>query len=903
MWNDAIPKLSYLSAVIMLNLGSAGVMAAEQAGNGADDMEVITVSGIRGSLIKSKDIKRDAGNIVDAITAEDIGKFPDQNVAESLQRIPGVSIDREGGEGQLITVRGLGPEFNSVLVNGRTMATISGGRSFSFDTLASELISGAEVHKTQSAKLQEGAIGATVNITTLKPLSMPGFQAASSVKALYDDMTGSTRPQFSGLVSNTFNDDKFGVLLSYAHSDRKSRYDEANTSRYMTRDLNLDDGTVLTDIEMPRNYDQIAQTETRKRDGGTLVLQYRPSDELTLTADALYSKYTVDYRQDVLAHWFTADQVTHASLDENDTVVKLTMGRGSNTDYLNRLSHRPTETQAVGFNADWQISSDLTLVGDISYSKATSDNAGGTTDTVASYANSYTFDNTAGALLPTIQFNKDLSTDGIKAGWGSRFGSDVEDEVMEAKIDGEWAIEAGPLVKVGFGAMYSDRTLASTYAETNWRVSVLFGDNPTPIILPQNLFSLYDGDGFLSGASGNPPQEWLRFDSEEFFAYLMQDEVINQLDDPAAGRATIDEYSGYTAHRSPEAYEVNEQLTAFYVDFDFEGEVAEMPWSVTAGLRYVQTDNAAKGQQIWLLDLVESPTEPGELRAIKSEDYLPVEVSHDYDDLLPTINGKIEFTDNLIGRFAYSKSITRPEIDEMSPITSYSGGMIDDLNGDGGNPKLAPFESTNYDLSLEWYYDEGSYAAVMAFKKDIDGYIDWEQLDETVTVPSGTYDYRIWRKTNLNNSTIDGYELVVQHLFTGLPGPFDGLGVMANLTFVDSESSENDPDEPFPLVGLGDSQNLILFYEKDAIQFRVAYNNRDEFMQRKGLSWRAPTYVDDYAQVDVSGSYDINDNLTVFFEGLNVTNELYRKRGLHDNHVLNVTETGPRYAIGIRGKF
>ncbi len=208
-------------------------------------------------------------------------------MAESLQRISGVSIDRDGGEGQFISVRGLGPEFNAVLVNGRTMATVSGGRKFSFDTLAAELISGAEVHKTQTAKLQDGSIGATVNITTHRPLDINGFKAVVSAKGTYDDMSEETNPTFSGLISNTFDDDKFGVLASLSYSDRDLRSDEAQTAGwYGGTDLDLEGD--FDDVYFPRNYDQIVKTETRERTSGTLVLQYQPNDDLLFTADALY---------------------------------------------------------------------------------------------------------------------------------------------------------------------------------------------------------------------------------------------------------------------------------------------------------------------------------------------------------------------------------------------------------------------------------------------------------------------------------------------------------------------------------------------------------------------------------------------------------------------------------------
>ena len=896
-------KLSYLSLMITLNLTAAGqVLAQEITSNGkeADTVETISIKGIRGSLTRAMDIKMSSDGIVDAISAEDIGKFPDQNVAESLQRITGVAIDREGGEGQLVSVRGLGPEFNAVQVNGRTIASISGGRAFSFDTLASELINGAEVHKTQKASLQEGAIGATINITTHKPLDFDGLKASASVKGIYDRMTGSTKPQFSALISNTFANNTLGVLASFSRSDRESRIETAQTFGYLKRDLKLDDGTSPQNVFMPRNYDQIAQSETRERTGGTLVIQYQPNDQLSVTLDGLYSDYEINYRQDILAHWFDNANIVSADLDQNRTIVKLQSARNGATDYLNRLSSKPTTTKAAGLNLEYEFNDSFALEADLSWSDAFANGKGNTTDTVAGFFNEYSFDNSTGAVLPTIQFAEDLDPSIVRSNWGSRFGSDVSDEIKEARVGATWTVDQGVLSKIDFGLGRSDRELYSQSADTNWRVSVLYGGYPKGVDLPDNLFTLYDGDGFLSGVSGNPPNQWLAFDSEAFFNFLLSDAAINGLPDPAAGRATIDKYNGFDAHDSPSSYRIKEKVTSAYIDFFLEGDVADMPWSVTTGVRYVKTDNTSTGRQIFLLDLI-SANNDGNYQAVKTDDYLPIKVEHDYSHTLPTLNANIEPFDDVMFRFAWSKSITRPDLTEMSPNTNFNGGKLDALQASGGNPRLSPFESTNLDVSLEWYYDEGSYAAATLFKKDIDNFVDTGVSTQQVSLPSGNYNYTVSRPMNLNSAEITGYELAVQHNFTHLPAPFDGLGIIANMTFVDSESTANTPDNPLPLPGLGDSQNLILFYEQGPIQFRVAYNNRKEFMQTTRNSYGgAPIYVDDYAQVDVSASYDITEDITVFFEGINVANETTRKRGLYDNHVLGIIETGPRYSVGVR---
>jgi TonB-dependent receptor len=901
------PKLSYLSMLVMLNLGVASAVNAAEDNkiNNDKDIEVITVTGIHASMVKSMDIKKSSDGVVDSIVAEDIGKFPDQNVAESLQRISGVAIDRDGGEGQLISVRGLGPEFNAVLVNGRTMATVSGGRAFSFDTLASELISGAEVHKTQSAKLQDGSIGATVNITSHRPLSIGEFKAVGSLKNTYDELSGSNNPTFSGLISNTFDDGKFGVLASIAYSDKDSRSDIAQTWGYLRENLtSLESGEELNDVFMPQNYDQIVRTENRERTNGSLVLQYRPSDDLLFTADAIYSKYDVNYREDILAHWFEPGNIVDASLDENRTVVKLGTGNNSATDYLNRISSRPTTTTALGMNMDWQLNDSLNVVADVSYSNAESNGGNGTTDTVAGFFNSYTYDNTQGGALPILGFSENLSKDILGANWASIFGDDIEDEIVEARLDFEWVLDSDIISKVNFGTSHSSRTLSTM--PTNTDRTVRNGWGGYVVQLPASLFNDFDADGFLSGVSGNPVSEWLTFDSYEYMAFLESEEGYTQLDAESAERIkqAMDANGGHKAlNVLSNSYEVTEELTSLYVDAYFDGEINDMPWQVVAGVRYVQTDTKSSGYGNELIDIV-GPDALGKYVPIESDDLTAISVDGDYNNVLPSINAHIEVVEDVIIRTAFSKSITRPTLTEMSPATSYSEGKIDSLSASGGNPHLEPYESTNFDLSFEWYFDESSYAAVAYYTKDVDNFIDGGFTQESVNVPNGEFDVKVSRPVNVNSTKIDGMELAIQHKFSYLPAPFDGLGVMANMTFVDSESSADSADKPLPLPGLGDSQNAVLFYEKDAIQFRVAYNNRAEFMQITS-NWAGgdPVYVEDYYQVDISGSYDINETFTLFFEGINVTNEVTKKRGLYSNHALYTIETGPRYSIGIRGSF
>ncbi len=899
----------------VLALTSAGVLA--QAGNAADApmLEEVVVTGIRSSLTSAMGLKQNSFNIVDTISAEDIGKFPDQNVAESLQRVTGVSIDRRGGEGQLVTVRGMGPEFNAVTLNGRTLATVGdpssmnwdgtpGGRAFSFDVLATELISGAEVYKTQSAAVQEGSIGALVNIKTLRPLDTPGFKVVASAKALYDDMSEETRPQFSGLLRNTFNDDTLGVLFSVASYQRESRYDQANTAYYFKVNDDLD-GQNYGEVYFPRNYDQIVQSEDRERLSGTLVLQYAPSEKLTVTADYLYSGYDVKGRQDIYPSWFSPGNVRNPVLDASNTLVYADFADVF-VESLARQSDASSELNAFGLNAEWQVRDNWTMEVDVSTSQAESDPGKGWSDVVIGRPGEFSYDRGDGQQVPSMIFDPFQPGDILTAGWTSLQGTQLDDEVFEARADNKLTIDAGSLVEIQFGAHYSDRTFGNVYGETEGPLPWIYGDNSPRIQLPDELFSIFDADGFLSEASGNPVNQWPTFNPNEVMDYLVTEAAVSQLGDPDAARDVIAR-NGFGIVSSPSAYEVNEEIMAVYADFLFEGSIGDMPWNVVTGVRYVESESTSDGRQIALLNLIPSQNEPNKVFAMKSEDYVPVNVSNSYSDWLPSVNARINFTDELVGRVAFSRGITRPELNSLSPVTEYGDGEIDGLTGSGSNPKLAPYESDNVDASLEWYYGEGSYAAVAWFQKDVDGYLGQEVLPESVTVPSGSYDYDISRPINLSSTKIDGLEFAVQHMFTSLPAPFDGLGVIANFTKVDSSSSADEIGQTLPLIGLGDSQNLIMFYEKSAIQVRVAYNNRDRFLQTKpvtsGSRQRDGHYVDDYEQWDISASYDISDNMTLILEGINVGNEPYVKNAEFPGQTLQVIETGARYSIGIRASF
>lgn len=897
--------------------------------------EQILVTGIRGSLQRAMDIKRDASGVVDSISAEDIGKFPDQNVAESLQRIPGVSIDRSGGEGQRITVRGFGPEFNAVLINGRTMATENEERDFSFDTLASELISGTDVYKTYSARMVDGGIGATVNVKTARPLDYDGFKSMVSVKGLYENKSGETTPQLAGLISSTFADGKVGVLLSASHQERNARVDELSYRGFRN-------GINLSEIGGPENAfiqqtnSLVVDFQERTRTGGTGVLQIAPSDALTFTADVIYSDFNVKSDAASIGHWvwdFNPNLLEEQGLepsrvlawDENNTVTSFEQSTRGSTDLVARSFNRPTETLGTGLNIDWDVNDSLNLTLDISQSEAKSKNGGNDMFAVIGFSNDRVTQTNNGSYIE-VGGVPEIDPSGGRAHIATRQGLSINDDVSEIKFDVNWNLDTGVVKAAKFGIASHERTKSRNNIRTDPAVACLYCGYP--IGVPSTLLSDYSVSGFMSGEGvSNVPTSWLEIDGEAYFDFLETSEAAtaNDIarDTPENPRpvgttqAILDDLGGFDALRQPDSFSVEDKIFSSYVEFDFGGEMGGLPWAAEVGVRYSETEMTAKGQQDALIALNEIPLDPTLLQPILTGDVVPIEAENDYTNILPTANFRLNITDDLVARAAYSQTVTRPTFRNLAPQTSYDVLSPGGLRASSGNPTLDPFESTNIDLGLDWYFGEASYVSATYFSKSVDNFIVSGIRQAAIQNPETGQDIQpsdgsspIWDIAGVVNSpdqlSVDGLEFAYQQTFDMLPGPLSGLGLMLNMTMVDSnkEIDVNNLTESFALTGLGDSRNIVLFYEYGPVQFRFAQNQRDQFLQtlRNGTGGD-PIYVEDYSQIDMSASYDINDSVTVFFEGVNLTDETVRQRGRFANHIVSIVDTGSRYSFGVRANF
>lgn len=969
---ETMHKLSKLSAAILAISSTAYSIngAAAQDGSASLQEEEVLVLGIRGSLQRAADIKREASGVVDAISSEDIGKFPDTNLAESLQRISGVSIDRSGGEGQFVTVRGFGPEFNTVLVNGRQMPSDNPGREFSFDLLASELVSGVEVNKTANASLQSGGIGSTINIKTAKPLDIDEFKFAGSVKGLYDSNSSETSPQISGLISNTFADGKFGALLSFSHQERETQREQAAIEGWIanTNIASKREGYTPTTANtfVPRNYEQRVIAEDRTRTGGNLVLQFAPNDSLELTADVLYSKFDVESKGSSLGHWFTSSDFSNTAenpitVDSNGTVVNFLQDNGA-TDFGARDIGRPSETISAGLNAKWQVNDNFQLAFDYSKSSSELNDSKGNTNPliIFGFLDNVVFDHTQSNLLPGLSgfqeanpnyFNEQqnfelrqiaagtprntidvsepigrgnyLDPSTVRSHVNLRRGSVIDDEIDQFKVDGDWSFDNDKgLISAKFGVLYSDQSKSNTFVtnEIDGRHCVTCGyfdrvqtaDGPTgaPINIPLDLFSVLNAGGdFLSDLSGasNIPNQWLRFDQEAAFNFI-ETATGGNLDAEASGTSFV----------------VNEEIFATYVKFEYQQDIGNIPMSAHLGLRYETTDVDINGTNTTLESLnILDQTELGQINGPLE----PIRVNNSYNHFLPNLDIKFDLSDTIVSRFAVSKTITRPALLQLSPgITIQTTRQGGDFRASSGNPELEPLESTNLDLSFEWYYGDADYISAGYFRKDVTNFIVSNTRQDSFqftspssgqpvrdpsspqgTDPNGLDDsdgialFDFTTPNNGEDAVVDGFELAIQHNFGET-----GFGILANLTVVDSDSdlNVNDLSQSFAVTGLSDSQNIVGFYEKGPFQIRLAWNNREGFLQSlTQIQGSGPTFVDDYHQWDLSGSYDINDSLTVFFEGINITEEILLKHGRYSNQFLLADDTGARWSLGLRATF
>ena len=903
------------------------------------------MTGIRGSLQRALDIKRAATGVVDAIAAEDLGKFPDLNVAESLQRVTGVSIDRSGGEGQAVTVRGFGPQFNTVLVNGRQLANNSGGREFDFAVLATDQIVGAKVYKSSIPNLQSGSIGATINISTARPLLNPGLQVVGSVKSIYESLSEEASPSGSFLISNSFADDRFGVLLAASQQRREVQTNRLATAGWRPGQTISNNGgdtdpatqNILFDSAyIPRNWDQSVEQQERTRTNVNLALQFMPIDTLQLTLDGFISRLKVDSLETGLGSWFEPDRVGSGTIDGNGTLISFTqevgLHQGSGDPASDFISHtrrsRDVSIEGYGLEIDWHINEKLTASFDVSTSSAEDDRAGRDRFNVLGITNNYAFD--VRGSTPTVEHdgfvNGSLPDPGLtRLHYNDKgYRPSDEDEITEFKLDFDYRPAAEIFQALKFGA-YRQQRQKSQFQ----------------IFASQCAFCGYYAPAPNASIGLRP------FTAQNFFPGLI--DTFYAFDGDAYVKFLADSGNAIQPLLQNNRYSIDEDTNSFYIDFTFGYEIGNMPITLNVGARYADTKVEVAAVQSMIADVV--PTNDATLFSNVFAPAIEINDRDSYANLLPSVSARLQIHEDLLLRFALYDSLTRPTMSQMSPATTFNEPRRQNLSAQGGDAALQPFKSTNWDVSFEWYYSAMSAASVAVFSKAIDDFIVTTAAEETYTLAdrragdnfrcseanapinsagdnlcaAGTVldpgrpgldvvatteelngeqeVYTVIRPRNAETARVTGYEIALTHVFG------NGFGITANATFVDSNIRLNaDTTESFALEGLGDSQNLIAFYEAENWQARIAFNNREGFLRyidnaSIGGITGEPVNTKTYGQWDISASYDVTKHVTLFFEGINVTAEELVQTGRFRNQIYSIEDNGSRYAIGVRGTF
>ncbi len=774
---------------------------AEQTGGGTsgntgqgvaatDTGEEIVVTGVRASLERARDIKRTSSGVVDAVSAEEIGKFPDTNLAESLQRIPGVSIDRRAGEGGRVTVRGFGPQFNLVTVNGRQLATSDidligsdGGdfnratsRSFDFSNLASEGVSRLEVYKTGRAAIPSGGIGAAINVVTMRPLdgADSGFRGSVGAKALYDTSVDGFKvtPELSGIVSWSDPNDSIGVTLFGAYQKREAAAAAAisndwNISCFKSTDPVLcprgsmpgrGPSTVITNapsdplqqVAIPNDsrYDYSEFNRTRINVSGTV--QFRPIETLTITADALFAQNKLKEERAEQTNWFNRpfDNVTFDDDDVVATAIYLDEGTGYNSKDIGfEQIYRATKTKvhSYGLNANWEVAPGLTLNldGSTSKSKSTPDAPNGTSSTLvgmgAPVVDGHSVDYSGNIPL------QDWSLNDCYPGRGNcNQQLDINDlgtqiartatnwqthKVDQLRADVGWDFGGGARFDIGASRVNSKMTSQRIQTQQqlgDWGITQV-GD-----------IAALTGDlveQFCLGCQFNdfnPTDADVAFRGNAVDLYQILSAAYAADGQPLVNGIQPGNAVGLTA----DDYDrVKEKITSIYAQLSWKGDFAGRPAGVTAGLRW-ETTKVNSFAEVAEPIRIEWDSD-NDFSRIIGDNVIGVTTKGQYTNFLPSVDFRIEPMDNVVARVSLSKTLARADYANLFASVSanapnrptFLGGIP---TGSGGNPDLKPLVSQNLDISLEWYYDRSSYVSAGFFAKNVKNFVGQGTFSETL---------------------------------------------------------------------------------------------------------------------------------------------------------------------------
>jgi TonB-dependent receptor len=869
----------------------------------------ITVTGIRRSLADARAIKESSSAIVDAISAEDIGKFPDQNLAESLQRVTGVQIQRSNGEGTRISVRGLSPDFTRTQYNGRTI-TSNGQRSFDFSSLSSDFVSAVEVYKTPTADMIDGGLSATVNVRIARPLDLGKNRVMLAAEGIYEGNSKKIAPHLTGFVNRLFGDGKVGVYFGVDYRQRK--YQTAteygfgmqpfaeNASLPRPLDYNLDG-----DFNDTVRIENALGTGVAVGDSKRLTLvggfQAKPTDELELWTDVLYSNLKDRSTNSFIAPRFVSIEGPNAairgSVVQNGVATYLDadgvwiQSTGGDTE-----SYVATISPAAG--ATWRRDR-LTISAEANYSHTLTETSSLAVEGIGRGSVSYDL-RPDGDTFPQITFNRGwdpLNPHNYRAvGFRGAYKSPTNDSNWTLRGDVAYKFDDSFIKKISAGINLSERKLSFQSANVIMNAQQLAG---------------------LLGVPYDPNIEGGSFDSSVISTNFSFPNIFQSYSGPAkpltAGVATSNAIlfskvplSKILAISPPTGvpasdFSVDEKSLAAYAKIDFG--TSDNKLSGNLGVRYVRTRQTSIGSvpdfnNITLLQLA-AQTVVGTKPAGS--------VKNNYGNWLPSFNLRYAITDNLVARIGAARVMTRPTLGLLTTSTNINA-QVQSISS--GNPRLNPFLANQGDLSLEYYFANTGLLSVAVFYKDIKNFVVNATASETYAVHIGTngplqnVTFAHSFPDNGAGAKLKGIELGVQVPFTFLPSPLDGFGVLANATFLDvGKVTPSSGAAPTPLPGVSNrAYNAALYYEKYGFGARVSYTYRSKFTNDLSSYFGDGDFARSYGQLDASMSYDVNKNISLNIDGANLMNSPSITYN-NINIVRYYEDSGRRFTAGVRVRF
>ena len=851
------------AAVTLALFQQAPIAQAQSAAGG--DVEEVVVTGIRGSLRESLETKRQSTAIVDAISAEDMGKFPDKNAAESLSHVPGINIDRQFGQGERVSIRGTDPALNRTLLNGQTVASAdwfildSPGRTFNYTLLAPEIIERIEVYKSPEARIDEGSIGGTVILNTRRPIDLPAGTLRTSLDYAYNDRAEDGSPNYSALYSWKNDADTFGVLITALQSEEQLTRHGIETFSYPTAGGAGMPSSVVSDPNavFPNAINSALFVQERTRTSGTLGVQIKPSDsfELNLTGlfvNAEYDNYNQS-RYAFIGHPLSAPTATRATVN-NGLVTSADFANGLTL--LDAISRRSeVETYAVDLKADWRGEG---WAGSATIGTTEAD--GGTQQQYfLEYESVGGFSYDIGNERASVRFDSDptlaASMPGI--GFGQSRQQPTHDEEQYVQVDFSRDLGWGPINQLQVGLKYREHKTDQQARLGNIAGSALAGQglaNFAGGLTPGNM---------LDGASVNDGLDrWRTVDRNALENFVRNAPLVNPFTNPPTPLGV-----GVFTPFPNAAFNVEEEITSAYTQFNFNGQ----GFRGNLGLRYVMTDQLSRGST-----------------GVGAGVFVPNSFSSDYNDFLPSFNFAMDVADDVVVRLSASRTMARAN---FADLTSFLELDNTTNSGNGGNPDLDPYRASNFDVSAEWYLGEEGLLAMTLFYKDVRSFIvrqsSPEQQFDTNSGQVETFD--VSRPRNGAGGEIQGSELTYQ---TRLWGDF---GLQANYTYADGSTDEG-LQIPFSSKH---TINLTPYYDNGTINARLTYGWRSKYFREIGRNGVAVT-TDEYAQLDGSIGWRVTDHIELTAQVLNMLDETHYEYAGEESRLLNLYKNGRRYFAGVR---